>query len=181
MDRAASRPFRYVYVLGRTIRRYRGLSRLRAAGRYGPGVRRCVEGERGQSLVELALLLPILVFVLLGGADLARAYAAQIATQNAARAGAESAVLGVAATDAAIVVYARDELGGVPGVDRAAATITVTTKKIDGTTACAVPATIADPCYVTVRVQYGWRTLVAWPIVPNQVTFDRSTKMRKVG
>jgi Flp pilus assembly protein TadG len=122
----------------------------------------------GQAIVELALMLPLLVFGLIGGADLARAYSAQIAIQNAARAGAEAAVLGVAPTDAAITAYVRDELTGVPGLVSSAATVTVT-----NSTAGAVT-------YVSVRVTYVWSTLVAWPLVPNQVTFDRSTTMRKV-
>ena len=41
-------------------------------------------------MVELALLLPILVFGLIGAADLARAFALQLAIQNGARAGAEA-------------------------------------------------------------------------------------------
>ena len=49
---------------------------------------RFVRGDRGQSIVELALALPILVFLLIGGADLARAFAIQIAVQNGARAAA---------------------------------------------------------------------------------------------
>ncbi len=113
-------------------------------------------------------MLPILVFTLIGGADLARAYSAQIAIQNAARAGAEAAVLDVAPTTAAITAYVRDELAGVAGVDGTAATVTVTNSTVGGVT------------YVTVRVHYVWRTLVAWPLVPNQATFDRFTTMRKV-
>lgn len=98
---------------------------------------------------------------------MARAFSAQLATQNAARAGAEAAVLQVATTDADIATYARSELAGVPGLDPGAASVTVTHTTVSGTS------------HVAVRVRYTWRTLVAWPIVPNQVTFDRSTKMRK--
>jgi Flp pilus assembly protein TadG len=125
-------------------------------------------GQRGQALVEVALLLPILVFGLIGGADLARAFAAQLGVQNAARAGAEAYVLGAAATDAAVAAYVRNELGGVPGVTASAATVTVT------------HSTVSGVAYVTVRVRYTWRTLVAWPLVPNQASLDRSTQMRKV-
>lgn len=131
-------------------------------------MRRWGKGERGQSLVELALLLPVLVFGLIGAADLARAYSAQAAIENAARSGAEVRVLGVAASDSAITAYVRDELTGVAGVDPSAATVTVTNSTVSGVT------------YVTVSVRYAWRTLVAWPLVPNQVIFDRSVKMRKV-
>jgi Flp pilus assembly protein TadG len=123
-------------------------------------------GERGQALVELALLLPILVFSLIGGADLARAYSAQLGVQNAARAGAEAYVLGVATTDAQITTSARAELAG-PGLDASASTVTASHTTVSGVN------------YVTVRVRYTWRTLVAWPLVPNTATFDRSAQMRK--
>jgi Flp pilus assembly protein TadG len=125
-------------------------------------------GDRGQALVEVALLLPLLVFGLIGGVDMARAYAAQLGVQNAARAGAEAYLLGVATTDAAITTYVQNELSGVPGVTASAATVTVTHSTVSGVS------------YVTVRVRYIWRTLVAWPLVPNQATFDRSTQMRKL-
>jgi Flp pilus assembly protein TadG len=133
--------------------------------RFG-GPLRWLISSTGQALVETALLLPLLVFGLIGGIDLARAYSAQLAVQNAARAGAEAVALKVVSTDAQIANYVRSELANVPGVNAASATVTVTH------TSGAVE-------YVTVRVQYAWRTLVAWPLVPNQATIDRSTKMRK--
>lgn len=45
-------------------------------------------GVRGQSLVELALVLPVMVLLLAGGTDLARAYFVGIEMTDAARAGA---------------------------------------------------------------------------------------------
>jgi hypothetical protein len=47
----------------------------------------------GQSLVEFALVLPILLVILVIVADLSRAIAAQVALANAAREGARYAVL----------------------------------------------------------------------------------------
>lgn len=44
--------------------------------------------QRGQSLVELALILPLLCVLLLGAADFARALSAYIALGNVAREGA---------------------------------------------------------------------------------------------
>ena len=46
-------------------------------------------GEAGQSLVETALLLPLLVTILLGGAEVAQVAYAAIEVANAARAGAQ--------------------------------------------------------------------------------------------
>jgi Flp pilus assembly protein TadG len=55
-----------------------------------PG-RRSPACERGQSLVELALLLPVILFVAMGVLDLGRAMYAYVAVSNAAQAGAEFA------------------------------------------------------------------------------------------
>ena len=44
--------------------------------------------DRGQSLTELALLLPLLILILLGTVDLARIYNAYVTLTNAAREGA---------------------------------------------------------------------------------------------
>ncbi len=47
--------------------------------------------ERGQSLTELALLLPFLLILILGSLDLARIYDVYVSIQNAAREGARYA------------------------------------------------------------------------------------------
>ena len=49
--------------------------------------------ERGQSLVEFALVLPMLLVLLLGIADFGRIFQAGIVTETAARNGAETAAL----------------------------------------------------------------------------------------
>jgi Flp pilus assembly protein TadG len=50
-------------------------------------------GERGQSLVEFALILPVLMLLLLGVLDMGRAVADNIALNNAAQEGARYSVL----------------------------------------------------------------------------------------
>lgn len=138
-----------------------------------------IREERGQSLVELALTLPILVFTLIGGADLARAYAIQLAVQNGARAGAEAAAVNAAPTETAIRARTRDEMDRTPGMEAASATVTVTYKQLDGST-CTDPPTPSTPCYATVRVRYTFRTVTPWPLIPNVANFDRSTTMRTI-
>jgi len=141
---------------------------------------RYISDDRGQSMVELALTLPILVFTLIGGADLARAYAIQLAVQNGARAGAEAAAVNQAPTASSIVLRTRDEMARTPGMNAANATVTVTFKQVDGTTTCIDPPTPAIPCYATVRVRYTFRTVTPWPLIPNVANFDRSTTMRTI-
>ena len=108
-------------------------------------------------MVELALLLPILVFGLIGAADLARAFALQVAIQRAI-----------------------DEMSRTPGMDINNPSLVVAAWALqsDGATACLQPPTVATPCFVTVSIQYTFRTLVAWPLIPNTANFNLSTTMR---
>lgn len=139
-----------------------------------------VTSERAQSLVEVALLLPLLVFILLGGADLARAFALQLAVQNGARAGAEAAAIDFSPTSTEARARALDEMSRTPALNTAAATVTVSFKLADGATDCTPGAdpTVAVPCYAVVRVQYTFRTVTPWPLIPNTANFDRTTVMR---
>ncbi len=123
--------------------------------------------ESGQALVETALSLSLLVFTILGGADMARAFATQLGVQNAARAGAEAWVTRAATTDSQAIAYATDELGRIAGVDSAAATITVTHTTGAG-----------GESLVNVRVQYTYRTLAPWPFVPNTLSLDKTATFR---
>ena len=130
-------------------------------------------------MVELALALPLLVFGVVGGADLARAYALQIAVENGARAGAEAYAITSVPTLGQAQTAVKEEINRTPTANATDSMITLTTTLADGTTACPPGTpTIATPCYVSVRVQYTWQTLIAWPIIPNSGTFDRTTTIR---
>jgi Flp pilus assembly protein TadG len=145
---------------------------------------RALREELGQSLVELALLLPILVFGLIGGADLARAFALQLAVQNGARAGAEAYAINQSPSAQLAKNRTLDEMGRTPGftinpvTGRVDATVTVIIAEADGATACISPPTIAEPCFVTVNVQYQFKTIIPWPLIPNVANFNRQTTMR---
>ncbi len=157
-------------------------------------------GERGQSLIEVALALPLLAFTLLGGADMARGYAVQLAVQNGARAAAEAMALDSAPTGLESSARARDEMSRTPGMDVGgtcapsgsvwtcgAATVTTTFTLVDGATKCTGAATtelvgtstLAVPCYAKVRVQYTFSTLVPWPGLPRAFHLDRETMYRR--
>jgi Flp pilus assembly protein TadG len=140
-------------------------------------MKRFAEDAAAQAMVELALTLPLLVFAILGGADLARAFALQIAVENGARAGAESYAIDSTPTNSEAQAAVVNEINRTPTANVTASNVTVTKAQADGT-ACVSPPTIATPCFVAVRVQYGWTTIVAWPIVPNSGTFDRTTTIR---
>jgi Flp pilus assembly protein TadG len=143
---------------------------------------RFLRGDRGQSFVETALLLPVLVFLILAGGDLARAYAMQLAVQNGARAGAEAAAIDFSPSAALAENRARDEMSRTPGMDGMNTTlvvVNVTFAKNGGGT-CVLPVTEPNQCYVTVRVRYTFHTVTPWPLIPNTANFDRSTTMRMV-
>lgn len=134
--------------------------------------------EGGQSLVELALTLPLLVFSILGGADMARAFALQIAVENGSRAGAESYAIDSTPTNSEAQAAAVAEINRTPTAAATSADVTVTKAQADGVSACVSPPTVATPCYVSVRIIYPWTTIIAWPLVPNSGTFDRTTSIR---
>ncbi len=143
-----------------------------------PLVLEFIRREGGQSMVELALTLPLLVFALVGGADLARAFALQIAVENGSRAGAESYAIDSTPTNSEAQSAVVNEINRTPTANASASNVIVTKAQADGVTACVSPPTVATPCFVSVRVQYSWTTIIAWPIVPNGGTFDRTTTMR---
>jgi Flp pilus assembly protein TadG len=138
--------------------------------------------ERGQSVVEVALLLPLLVFVLLGGADLARAFAIQLAVQNGARAGAEAAAMDFAPDVQTAIDRAKDEMSRTPAlnINSPDMLITVTFKNAAGTADCSGDPTVAEPCYATVHVHYVFRTVTPWPLIPNTAIFERETTYRTI-
>jgi Flp pilus assembly protein TadG len=128
-------------------------------------------------MVEVALLAPLLVFILLGGADLARAYAIQLAVQNGARAGAEAYALSAAPTIPLAQAAAVAEMNRTPTMAATAANVSVTEGQADGS-ACTHPPPVANPCYISVAVTYTFNTVTAWPFVPNTANFARSTEFR---
>jgi Flp pilus assembly protein TadG len=136
--------------------------------------------ERAQSMVEIALLLPMLVFLILAGGDLARAYALQLAVQNGARAGAEAAAIDYTPSGIEARGRTMDELSRTPGLNPFDANIDVTFKLADGVTDCTVDPTVAAPCWATVRVRYTFHTVTPWPLIPNTALFDRTTTMRTI-
>ena len=163
-------------------------------------IRRFLWSAHGQSLVETALALPLMAFTLLGGADMARAFAIQLAVQNGARAAAEAAALDVYRTSTDIAEHAQQEMDRTPGMSVSGtctasgttltcggSTISVTFTQANKTSACSGAAStavagtssIATPCYANINVRYTFSTLVAWPGLPHSFTFNRDTFFRR--
>lgn len=87
-------------------------------------------GDRGQSTVEFALVLPVALVLLLGLVQIGVALTTQIQLENAARQGARAAALAPARADAEARVAAQRAVGGraievATDVDRLHVTVTV--------------------------------------------------------
>src|SRR5437763_905776 len=104
-----------------------------------------------------------MVFGLIGGADLSRAYAVQVAVQNGARAGAESYAIDSTPTTLEAQDAAVAEMNRTPTIQATTGNVIVTEAQTDGVTTCVHPPTNLLPCFVTVRVTYTWHAITAWP------------------
>jgi Flp pilus assembly protein TadG len=137
--------------------------------------------DLGQAIIEFALLLPMICFLLIGGSDLARAYAMQLAVQNGARAGAESGAIGFNLTDAQIVTYVQAEMGRTPGMNGLNTVGTPTScPSLNPGENCVLVShpVVSSVTYMKVQVRYSFQTIIAWPLVPNTATLDRTTQYR---
>lgn len=85
--------------------------------------------QRGQSLVELALVLPIVLWLLLGIVDFGRVYFVHVASTNAAREGARYWASNLSATES--TVKARVQAEAAPQVTIAAGNITLSSPTLD--------------------------------------------------
>lgn len=132
--------------------------------------------RRGATATELALILPLLITIVLACIDFGRFGYMYIAVTNAARAGAgagstkrvTASTLGNWRTEVRAAVTG--ELSGQTGYD-------------------ANRLTIPDPQLITetsglkrisVQVNYDFRMIVPWPLLPNQVTLSRTVQMRMI-
>lgn len=133
--------------------------------RVSVGSRPRTRGERGQSLAELAVLLPILLIIALGAVDFGRAYFASQAVDNAARTGAQYAAVSTANAGNlnGIQTAVAQESGGL------ASTPTVT---------AATGADSMGKTYTRITVSYNFTTMIAWPGLPHSIPMTRTVQMR---
>jgi Flp pilus assembly protein TadG len=160
---------------------------------------------RGQSVVEFALVVPLLLLVLIAIADFGRFYTSAVAVESAAREAADFGAFDAsnwtstnAATTAALmeqracVAAAGSHLEGYASSDPANNTCTnpafactleagvqssdcATSNGLVGTTDCSLPAT-DPPCTVHVALTYQFRTILALPPMPATVQVVRNSR-----
>jgi len=161
--------------------------------------------RRGQSLVEMAMVLPLLTFLTFGLLDFGRAYFFQVSVTNAAREGARSAVLNIytgpdtpscstsnnyatcpVQTDSAIVSAVNKELT-YSGIAPKSVTVCPPHDSTMSTTGCpnannrvTLWASGTSSYYVTVNVKYDFRlyTPLMQQLLGNPITMSVSVQMR---
>lgn len=131
-------------------------------------------GERGQSLVEIALSLPILLVLLIGLVEMARAWNVRQVMTNSAREGARLAVVATAVDEDDVIARVESYLADAD-LDPALWTVTVVgMSPISGTAS-------------TVSVTYDYSFVVLGPVVdllgasttiPGTITMTTTATMR---
>lgn len=140
-------------------------------------------GERGQSLVETAIAMPLLLAVVLGIADLGYMAYCFVLVGNAADAGVHYAAQSVTtAGDTAGIQNAVNNDAGTMSNITVSSSFACTCS--DGTTAitCTNFAACADPhrviTVVTVTTQKSINALIPWSSLPGSVTMHGTARMR---
>lgn len=121
--------------------------------------------KRGAAVVELALLLPLLVFLFLIAADFARIFYYSLTLTNCARAGA---------------LYASDPAtmgeSPFPSVQAAALADATNISPLPTVTQTSGADESGRP-YVQVSAVYTFSTITAFPGIPNSIQLQRTVRM----
>jgi Flp pilus assembly protein TadG len=134
----------------------------------------------GQSVVELAVAVTVLVMLLLAGADFARIFATWIELNGAARAAAQygSQSIITAADTSGMIAAAETDNSNITG-------LTVTASQCTCESSQSVTACSSSYCsdnstatYVIVDTQATFHTLVNYPGMPSSVTLSGQAVMQ---
>src|SRR5262245_8856944 len=123
--------------------------------------------RRGAAAVELAVLLPLLIFLFAVAVDFARCFHYSVTVNNCARNGA------LYASDP--IVAAESPYGSVQEAALADASNLQPTPTVSSTT-----GTDADGnAYIEVTVTYAFQSITGYPGIPNAIDLTRTVRMRK--
>jgi len=141
----------------------------RRRGRCGQ-VFRC--SERGQAVVELAVALPLIMTIVVGGLDFGRAFERQVKLQQAVRQ-ASSTVSTTSTSASAASTAARRIICVQLGFPATCTNVTVSVAFSRSTSA--LGATTANPlATATITSTVPWQTLVPWPMLTGDGRIDLS-------
>lgn len=134
----------------------------------------------GHSLVELALVMPMLLLLAFGVGDFARAFYIAIELNNSARAGAQygSQTLITAADTAGMVTAAKQDAASLAGLSVNASQCTCQTGST--VTACAASYCTNSPqsTYVMVTTTASFKAVQKYPGVPKLLALSRTARMQ---
>ena len=142
---------------------------MKLTKRTRPSLRRIIHGKRGQSLVEFALIAPVLIILMLGTIDYGRVYFAYVSVTNGARNGAQFASANASAA------------ADVDGIRTAAIADTSELLNTSPTNPDVSVATGTDTqgrLYADVTMQYTFTTIFPWPGLPQSMNVVRTVRAR---
>jgi Flp pilus assembly protein TadG len=144
-----------------------------------PGKRR--KSSQGHAIVELALTMPLLLLLLFGAGDFARAFYAAVTLTSAAGVGAMFGTrsIGAASDVAGITLAAQNDAQNLIGMTVAA---TKYCECPDGSSIACTATTCSGNAksrlYCSVTTQYTFRTLAPYPGIPSQLLIAKRVIMR---
>jgi Flp pilus assembly protein TadG len=126
---------------------------------------RSPESRRGVAAVELAVLLPFLLFIFVAAVDFGRIFYYEVAVTNCARSGAL-----YGSTDATHAADAQ----GIQTAAKAEAPELTSVLSVSSTTG----TDSAGNPFVAVKVTYPFHTISNFPGIPSSATVSRTVQMR---
>lgn len=127
---------------------------------------RRLPARAGVAAVELAIVLPLIMFLLLAATDFARVFYYSITVTNCARNGALHACDPVTASQSPF--KSTQDAALADATNLSGATVTSTT------------STEGSSTYVEVTVNYTFQTITHYPGIPTSVALSRTVRMRSV-
>lgn len=133
--------------------------------------------QRGAAALEFAIVLPILIFVLLGIVDFGMVMGAQTQVSNAAREGARTAALGSTTFKAEQAV--KNAISGMPGATNSGTSVAVVCKTSSGVACSLDDSTVDTGGTVTVTLTYvhSWISPAFFGLSPT-ITLTGQSQMR---
>lgn len=128
-------------------------------------LRRWIKNNRGQALVELALVLPILLLILFGIIEFGRVYNSNIIVANSAREGARVGVVG--STDSEIIAKVKETASTL---NTSKLTINITPSSSSRVRGASLTVTVQYPVQIN--------TPIISSIVGSTITLSSSSVMR---
>ena len=141
-----------------------------------------IANQKGISLIETALLIPVMLLMCCGAMDFARIVNAGITVANSARAGVQFGALtpGNSGNTAGMVQAAQSD-----AADLGVSNVTVTARNFcectsgSGEVDCSTTCSGATPSgYVSVTAAYTFTPLVPYPGIPQGIVVTRTANMR---